>query len=54
VSNLSTQILSILDINYVFEKTKILLFWGWTPLVLAIGLNTEPCPSWIDLVNIWE
>ena len=54
VSNVSSQIISVLDINFVFQKTKTLLYWGWTPLVLAIGLYTEPRPSWIDLINIWE
>ena len=49
-----SNILSLLDINTVFQKTKTLLYWGWTPLVIAIGLYTEPRPSWLDLVNIWE
>lgn len=46
--------LKILDINLIFQKTKTLLLWGWTPIVLYIGMNTEPRPSWIDLINIWD
>jgi hypothetical protein len=54
VSNLSSQIFSALDINYIFQKTKVLLLWTWTPLVIGIGLYTDPRPSWVDLINIWE
>jgi hypothetical protein len=54
VSNLSSQIIAALDINYIFSKTKVLLLWGWTPLVIGIGLYTDPRPSWVDIINIWE
>jgi len=43
-----------LDINWVFQNTKVFLLYGFLPGVLAIGLNTEPRPSLIDVFNIWE
>ena len=49
-----SNILALLDINVIFQKTKTLLYWGWTPAVILIGLYTEPRPSWIDLINLWE
>lgn len=54
VSALSRKALMLLDINVVFQKTKTLLYWGFTPAVIMIGLMTEPKPSWIDIFNIWE
>lgn len=46
--------LSLLDINFVFQKTKTYLLLGFAPAVLWIGLNTEPRPTLWDLFNIWE
>jgi hypothetical protein len=54
VSQLTKKALLVLDINFVFQKTKTLLYWGFTPAVIMIGLMTEPKPSWIDIINIWE
>jgi hypothetical protein len=52
--SITTMLSNLLDINYIFTQTKTILYWGWTPMVLAIGLYTEPRPSWIDLINLWE
>jgi hypothetical protein len=54
VSQLTKKALLVLDINFVFQKTKTLLYWGFTPAVIMIGLMTEPKPSWVDIINIWE
>jgi ABC-type uncharacterized transport system permease subunit len=54
ISQLSKKALLLLDINVVFQKTKTLLYWGFTPAVIMVGLMTEPKPSWIDMINIWE
>jgi hypothetical protein len=51
---LSSRILSMLDVNYIFAKTRTLLLYGFAPAVVLIGLRTEPRPSPWDLVNIWE
>lgn len=44
----------MLDVNYIFAKTRTLLLYGFAPAVVLIGLRTEPRPSPWDLVNIWE
>jgi len=44
----------LLDINFVFQHTKVFLLYGFMPAVLFIGLRTEPRPSLIDVFNIWE
>jgi len=51
---LPNTLLSMLDVNVIFKKTKYLLLWGFTPAVITIGLFTEPRPRWFDLVNIWD
>ena len=44
----------IFDINFMFQKTKTLLLWGFTPAVIFSGMLTEPAPtSWFELINIW-
>lgn len=43
-----------LDINFMFQKSKTLLLWGFTPAVILTGMLTEPAPaSWFELINIW-
>lgn len=52
---LPSQALRIFDIDYVFQKTRILLLWGFAPTVVLIGMMTEPTPSsWLELINILE
>lgn len=44
----------VFDINFMFEKSKTLLLWGFTPAVVLSGMLTEPAPaSWFELINIW-
>lgn len=44
----------ILDIDFVFQKTKTLLYYGFAPGVVVLGMFMEPAPaSWFDLINIW-
>lgn len=52
---LPSYALRLLDINYVFQKTRPLLLWGFAPTVVVIGMMTEPTPaSWFDLINLFE
>ena len=53
-SKIPSQILGLLDINYVFQKARVLLLYSFAPAVVMIGLRTEPRPSPLDLINIWE
>jgi hypothetical protein len=43
-----------MDIDFVFQKTKTLLLWGFAPTIVLIGCMTEPRPSPFDLINIFE
>ena len=47
--------LKLFDINYIFSKTRVFLLYGYAPMVLTIGMMTEPCPaSWFEIINILE
>lgn len=49
-----SNILKLLDIDFVFQKTKVLLLYGFAPSVILLGMYREPAPaSWFDLINIW-
>jgi hypothetical protein len=52
---LPSKALRLLDIDFLFQKTRLLLLWGFAPTVVLIGMMTEPRPaSWFDLINIFE
>ncbi|KAG7364197.1 TOM7 family protein [Nitzschia inconspicua] len=45
---------NLLNIDYIFQRSKTLLYYGFTPMVIYIGMTTEPSPaSWFDLINIF-
>jgi hypothetical protein len=47
-------LLKLLDIDFVFQKSRTVLLYGFAPTVVAMGMFTEPSPvSWLDLINIW-
>jgi len=50
----STAFWKLLDIDFVFQKSKTILLYGFTPAVIFAGLQMEPRPSFFDLFNIWE
>jgi hypothetical protein len=50
----SNQLLTLLDINFVWQRVKTAVLYGFGPLVIYCGLQIEPKPSIIDLFNIWE
>lgn len=54
IAKLPSLALKFLDADYMFNKTKLLLLWGFTPTVVLIGMNMEPKPEWHDLINIWD
>ena len=48
------MLFKLLDIDFVFQKTRTLLFYGFAPSVVIMGMLTEPAPaSWFELINIW-
>lgn len=55
VMALPSYALRMFDIDYVFQKSRLLLLWGFAPTVVLIGMMTEPTPaSWFELINILE
>ena len=55
MKQVSSTILNLLDADFVFQKTRTALFYGFAPAVIYIGMTTEPSPESIfDLFNILE
>jgi hypothetical protein len=55
LKNMRTFIFKIVDIDFLFQNTRIALLYGFAPTVIAIGMFTEPSPaSWFDIINILE
>jgi len=48
--------LRLFDINFVFQKTRLALFYTFAPAVIWVGMNTDPAPSsgYLELLNILE
>jgi hypothetical protein len=45
---------NLFNIDFIFQRTKTLLYYGFTPMVIYIGMTTEPTPaSWFELINIF-
>eukprot|EP00525_Craspedostauros_australis_P005986 CAMPEP_0198109636 /NCGR_PEP_ID=MMETSP1442-20131203/1693_1 /TAXON_ID= /ORGANISM="Craspedostauros australis, Strain CCMP3328" /LENGTH=68 /DNA_ID=CAMNT_0043765385 /DNA_START=131 /DNA_END=334 /DNA_ORIENTATION=+ len=46
--------LKLLDIDYIFQRSRTLLFYTFAPSVILMGMLREPAPtSWFELINIW-
>jgi hypothetical protein len=55
ISDIPRMALRLFDINYIFSKTRIALFYGFAPAIFYIGMTTEPRPqSWFEPFNILE
>jgi hypothetical protein len=54
LAKLPSQALKLMDVDFVFQNTRVFLLWGFAPVVVLVGLMTEPRPSPIDLFNIFE
>jgi len=54
LSGISATFWKLLNIDFVFQRTKTVLLYGFTPAVVFCGLQMEPKPSVFDLFNIWE
>lgn len=55
VKQVSSTICKVLDADFVFQKTRTLLFYGFAPAVIYVGMTTEPRPESIfDLINVLE
>ena len=55
ISDIPKVAMRLFDINYVFAKTRVALFYGFAPAIFYIGMTTEPRPqSWFEAFNILE
>lgn len=46
---------NLLNIDFLFQNTRLVLFYTFTPAVIVVGMLTEPTPaSWLDIINILE
>ena len=54
IRNIPSLALKLLDADFLFKKSKTLLFYGITPAVVLFGMMTEPRPAWMELLNILE
>ena len=53
--NLPSLALRLFDLNFVFQKTRVALFYTFAPAVIWVGMNTDPAPSgYWELINILE
>lgn len=53
---LPSMAMKMLDVDFVFQKTRVALFYAFAPAVIWIGMNTEPTPSggfW-EIINLLE
>jgi hypothetical protein len=54
LSSLSKSIWKMLDIDFVWQRTKLYVLYAFPCFVVYNGLQMEPKPSFIDLFNLWE
>jgi hypothetical protein len=55
MGSLPSLALKLLDANFLFEKSKWIIYYGFAPAVVYLGMTKEPCPSsWLELINILE
>ena len=54
-SDIPSMAMNMFDANYIFQKTRIVLFYGFAPAIFYLGMTTEPRPqSWLEPFNILE
>ena len=54
IRNIPSMALKLLDADFLFQKSKTLLYYGVTPAIVLMGMMTEPRPGWLELINILE
>ena len=54
-SDIPSMAMNMFDANYIFQKIRIVLFYGFAPAIFYLGMTTEPRPqSWLEPFNILE
>ena len=54
IRNIPSMTLKLFDADFLFQKSKTILYYGITPAVVLLGMMTEPRPGWLELINILE
>lgn len=55
ISKIPSLTLKLFDANFMFQSSRKILYYGFAPAVILIGMMTEPRPaSWLELINILE
>ena len=54
IRNIPVLAFKLLDADFLFQKSKTLLYYGITPAVVLLGMMAEPRPGWLELINILE
>lgn len=55
ITKLPSMALKLFNPDFIFQKTKLAIFYGFVPAVVYLGMTKEPCPSsWFELINILE
>ena len=55
IADVPKMALRLFDANYIFQKTRIALLYGFAPTIFYLGMTTEPRPmSWLEPFNILE
>lgn len=55
LTSLPSLALKFLDADFIFQKSKTLIYYGFAPAVVLMGMMMEPRPSsWLELINILE
>ena len=45
---------NLFNIDYIFKRSRTLLYYSFAPAVIFYGMTTEPAPaSWFELINIF-
>jgi hypothetical protein len=45
---------NLFDIDYIFKRSRTLLYYTFAPAVIYYGMTAEPSPaSWFELINIF-
>jgi hypothetical protein len=54
IPSISQLMLKLLDIDFIWQRTKSYVLYAFPCIVIYHGLQMEPKPNFVDLFNIWE
>jgi len=55
LTQITSTVGKITDIDFVFQKSRPFLFYGFPCFVVYIGMTTEPAPESVwEIINLFE